>query len=471
MRLLKTFTKYATGSLGALVAGLIATPILTRLISTVEMGKYSMFITLGSLIASILYLGLDQSYVRFYNDEVPESRNYLLHKCLTYSLCASIMVVIILLMFHNQVSDIIIGESSLLIVCVFSIYLIALVIDRFWLLKLRMEQKAGAYSLLNILRKISYLMIAVVLYFTVGGDQCWSLIVAVTLAEFILLLGIRIADKGEWKVRNRSIDVSTEELVRYGVPFIFSTTITLIFQSTDKLMLKALSDYHQVGLYSGATNIVNLITQVQLVFTTFWMPVAFEHFSKNPNDKQFFVRINKVVSYVMLMVSIFILCVKDIVILFLGPRYSEAVYVFPFLAFMPIMYTVSESTVMGINFMKKTKYHVMISTICAAANAIGNYELVIRFGAKGAAISTGLSYALFFVLRTFFSNRVYPVKYAVGRYIFSCVLVYVLAVMASFNPANLKFIITAGGVIVVISVLYKDILRESFGMLKKIIKR
>ena len=70
MKLIKTFVKYATGSMFALLAGLITTPILTRLISTEEMGKYSMFITFGSLFASILYLGLDQSYVRFYNDDV-----------------------------------------------------------------------------------------------------------------------------------------------------------------------------------------------------------------------------------------------------------------------------------------------------------------------------------------------------------------------------------------------------------------
>ena len=76
MRLLKQFAKYATGSLFALLAGLITTPILTRLISTEEMGKYSMFITIGSLIASILYLGLDQSYVRFYFDEKKETRVY-----------------------------------------------------------------------------------------------------------------------------------------------------------------------------------------------------------------------------------------------------------------------------------------------------------------------------------------------------------------------------------------------------------
>lgn len=69
MKLLKAFSKYAIGTLLVLVVGFITTPILTRMISTSEMGKYSMFMTLGNLISTLLCLGLDQSYLRFYNDE------------------------------------------------------------------------------------------------------------------------------------------------------------------------------------------------------------------------------------------------------------------------------------------------------------------------------------------------------------------------------------------------------------------
>lgn len=69
MKLLKAFSKYAVGTLLVLIVGFITTPILTRMISTAEMGKYSMFMTLGNLISTLLCLGMDQSYLRFYNDE------------------------------------------------------------------------------------------------------------------------------------------------------------------------------------------------------------------------------------------------------------------------------------------------------------------------------------------------------------------------------------------------------------------
>lgn len=467
MKLLKTFIKYATGSMFALLAGLITTPILTRLISTEEMGKYSMFITIGSLFASILYLGLDQSYVRFYNDESKESQVALLDKCLKYPMVATAIVAAFSIVFYKTLSNIIIGYGSIVLVVVFDFYLFGLVIDRFWLLKIRMNQKASAYSLLNVIRKLAYLFIAVVLYFTLFGDSSWSLIVSVSLAEAILVLGCRFSERGNWRKGSNKIATKITDLFKYGFPFIFSTTVTLIFHSTDKLMLNAMTDYNQVGLYSGAQNIVNLLTQVQTVFTTFWMPVAYEHYAKKPADKGFFIKINKIVSYGMLLIAILLLCTKDIVVLFLGKKYRDAVYVFPFLAFMPIMYTVSESTVMGINFMKKSSYHVWISLISALTNVCGNYFLIKYFGAKGAAISTGLSYMVFFIARTVLANRVYRINFALGRFFISSVVVYMLAIIASFMNVTPAFLAIAMMTIIVISILYRDILKESINFIAK----
>lgn len=467
MKLIKTFVKYATGSMFALLAGLITTPILTRLISTEEMGKYSMFITFGSLFASILYLGLDQSYVRFYNDEHKDSQVALLNKCLRYPVVATAIVAALLVVFYQTLSNVIIGQASLALVLMFDFYLFGLVLDRFWLLKIRMNQKAGAYSILNVIRKLSYLLIAVILYFTLCGDTCWSLIIAVSLAEVVLVLGCRFSERGNWRSTLNNTVTKTTDLFRYGFPFIFSTTVTLVFHSTDKLMLNAMTDYNQVGLYSGAQNIVNLLTQVQTVFTTFWMPVAFEHYAKKADDKEFFVKINKIVSYGMLLIAILLLCTKDIVVLFLGKKYRDAVYVFPFLAFMPIMYTVSESTVMGINFMKKSSYHVWISLISAVTNVIGNYFLIKSFGAKGAAISTGLSYIVFFIARTVLANKVYKINFALGRFFVSIVVVYFLAIMASFMNVTPLFLSVAIITTIVVSFLYRDILKESMSYVRK----
>lgn len=471
MKWIKVFAKYAIGTFFTLFVGLITTPIITRLISTEEMGKYSMFITIGDLLATFLFLGMDQSYIRFYNHEKVQNRVYLLWRCIKLPLILTGIVAIILLLWYPSISTILIGEKSLVVTFVFILYVLGLIFERFGLLRLQMESKAGRYSLLNIIKKVCYLIMSIVLVFFIFGNSSWSLITGITLTEVILVGVTYCIEKGNWKVYKCSLNVSNRELLKYGLPFMFATTVSLIFYSTDKLMLKALSDYTQIGIYSGAQNIVNLLNQVQIVFATFWMPVAYEHFVSAPQDKKFFIKANKIISYCMLVAMIILLCLKDIIVLFLGKDYKDAVYVFPFLAFMPIMYTVSETTVMGINFMKKSNYHVWISVISACVNIIGNYFLIIHFGAKGAAISTGISYAIFFLLRTLFANHVYPVRYELGKYILGCLLVYILAIYASFLKVNARFILVSVVVLLLITIMYRDILKEGKGLLYMIFSK
>jgi O-antigen/teichoic acid export membrane protein len=78
---------------------------------------------------------------------------------------------------------------------------------------------------------------------------------------------------------------------------------------------------------------------------------------------------------------------------------------------MPILYTISEITVVGINFFKKPKWHVLIASIACIVNIFGNWVLVPLYGALGASVSTAFSYIVFFVLRTQISQIYYKINY------------------------------------------------------------
>ena len=459
----KVFTKYAAGSFLALIVGFFATTILTRLIPKEEMGKYSLFITVGGLVASFAYLGLDQSYVRFYFDEAEGARRNLLRRCLFLPVLVTAGVSGLLLLGSGIFSEYVIGESSFLLTLLFCAYLLGLVLDRFILMELRMEQQASAYSALNIIRKALYLLLAVLMYLSLTGELSWSLTIPVTIAEFAVIAGALLVRKRKSREKTEACGTSLRQLLIYGYPFIFSTTITILFHSTDKFMLKGLTDYSEVGLYTGAQNIVNLISQVQTVFSTFWVPVAFEHFSKKPEDKDFYIRVNRIVSCGMLLIFVLILAMKDVIIYFLGSDYREASYIFPFLAFMPIMYTVSETTVLGINFMKKSGYHVWISLACAIANLIGNYFLIRAYGAVGAAVSTGIAYILFFALRTILAGKVYPVKYDTLRFVIAFLPVAGLALLASFFPVTWWYLGLAALAMVWVAGLYRETIAWCLG--------
>ncbi|MGR6005323.1 lipopolysaccharide biosynthesis protein [Bacillus paranthracis] len=156
---------------------------------------------------------------------------------------------------------------------------------------------------------------------------------------------------------NKKIELKTKdsELIKFGYPLMFTFLITWLFQSIDRIFIQYFNNYNELGLYSAAFSIIALLNAVQGAFTMFWVPVAYEMYNKDEKNIEFFERINKVVTYLMFLISILMIMFKDVIIFLLGEKFREASVIMPFLVFMPLMYTISETTVLGINFKKEIK--------------------------------------------------------------------------------------------------------------------
>jgi O-antigen/teichoic acid export membrane protein len=69
----------------------------------------------------------------------------------------------------------------------------------------------------------------------------------------------------------------------------------------------------------------------------------------------------------------------------------------------PLLFTLSETTAVGIGLSRKTAYTMLASLSALLINVVANALLVPRFGAGGAAVSTCLAFWAFLILRTEFS--------------------------------------------------------------------
>ena len=246
---------------------------------------------------------------------------------------------------------------------------------------------------------------------------------------------------------------------------LFTFMINWLFQSIDKISIKHWVNYEELGMYTSAFTLVGLLNVVQSAFTTFWTPVAFERFEKDPKDIKFFERMNKLISYVMLLIAILLILFKDIIILILGSKFKSAAFVMPFLVFMPVMYTISETTQIGINFAKRSNYHIIVAIVSLIFDIIGMYILVPLLGARGAAISTGFAYIVFFIMRTVLSLKFYKVNYNLKKFYAMTFLIAGYALYATFNSINLIYIFTGVVEILILSFFYKDVVKEIVYML------
>ena len=139
----------------------------------------------------------------------------------------------------------------------------------------------------------------------------------------------------------------------------------------------------------------------------------------------------------------------------------------PMLVFIPIMYVLSETTMMGINFKKKTKYSLYISLIVLIVNLIGNLILVPILGARGAAISTGISYIIFFSLRTYFSTKLMNFGFNLKKQYFVVFLVLFYALFLTFYNYMVVTVIIGVILEIIIIIIYYPILNEIYKKYKR----
>lgn len=454
--LLKKFTTLSIGSIVGLVIGIISTPIITRLFSPEEFAKASMFNLAINILMILVMFGTDQAYVRFFYEEKEEKRGYLLKNILKIPIIVSAIIGILLFVTKKKVSDYLFGEQYNNLIYLLIISITIYVVNKFAVLVIRMEQRGKVFSILQICLKL-FELIGILLFVKLFGKGFENLVYARVLT--MLLVGLIAIYYGinHWKFLKRGIETkhSMKEIINYSSPLVLMLLVFWLFQSFDRFAIKEWSTMKELGIYVAAFRIVAILTIVQTMFSTFWTPVAFQHYENFPEDKKFYSEMTKRISILMMLIAVGTIMFKNLIILLLDETYRSAAMIMPFLIFMPIMFTISETTVVGISFKKKTKWHLVIAVVSCIFNVIGNYLLVPIYGAKGAAISTGLAYIVFFTLRTYFSLKYYKVDYNLNFFYFYTLLLVAYAMYNTFVDNWL--VSTLSGILIILLILGTDI--------------
>ncbi|MBQ8121163.1 MAG: oligosaccharide flippase family protein [Ruminococcus sp.] len=414
---LKHFTIIGGGTVINMLLGLLTEPIITRLVDPSDNGKYGIFNMYSSLAVMVLCIGLDQALVRYYYEkDTDDYKRSLLSKCIVIPvlLCLAVSGIVMAL----SISGLVKFKFDPLIMGILCIFTLFQLIYRFSLLLVRLEYKSKLYSLLNIIHKLMYLAAVFPLIFLFKHNHVMALVISTTIASFVCLFTSITANRRLWKPHTdkSACETPRKELMRFGYPYILSMGLATLFSAIDKISLDIYRTDHEIGVYTSAITLINVFAIIQTTFNTLWQPMSVEHYTKDPEDKSFYQQGNQLITIVMFFIGLSLILFKDLFVYILGAKYREAATILPFLCFNPIMYTISETTVSGLVFKKKSMMQIVVSAGACATNIIGNMILVPRLGGKGAAISTGISYIVFFTLRTVLSNRYFYVDFKLGRF-------------------------------------------------------
>lgn len=424
-----SFTTISIGTIVNMIIGFISTPIITRLVIPEEYGKLSIFTLYISIATMVLCLGLDQALLRFfYNSENPNYRKSLYFVCFVLPTSVTVLLSVV---FYCLVRMMVIPFEFADIVEIFVVGVVSELINRFSLVLLRLINKGTQYAIACIIHKVIYVVLAI-LFATLGYVTFIWLGIATVIAYISSTAYAFFSSREFWGYQKNDSYFQIGELISYGAPFVLSSGLSVLFSSIDKMCLKQMCDYSVVGVYSSALTLIGVFAIIQTSFNTIWAPVMVEHYEKSPDDKNFYTQYNSMITFVLFVFGLCFILFKDVFGLLLGEKYREAAFIIPFLSFHPIMYTISETTVTGIVVKKKSYLHAIIAFISCIVNLIGNLCLIPYLGAKGAAISTGLSYVVFYVLRTVFGNKLYFFDHGAVRFWISTLILIMFSFYATF---------------------------------------
>lgn len=454
MNIIKKFLSFSIGSFVSVIIGVISTPIITRLLSPNNLGEASVFAIISNLILLFSLMGADQSFARYYYemDKVKE----LFYKCLSLSLLGGVISSIIILLFGEKILELFFSDinNSFLLLLIMTIFI--QIINRYIQFVFRMNQEGKAFSLNLILLKVLELASFLIIFLFLGDNKL-TLILAQTVNIAIVIVvflprALKILNSYQNNEHSENI-IEYKSLVKYGFPLIWTLIISWGMQFFDRIALSIFSSSTDVGLYAASMKLIAILTSVQLAFSTYWTPLSFSRYTNNEesSNKIFFNKILMLITLILSFLGLATILFKDLILLLLGNQYNGVERIVPFLVFAPILYTISEVTVIGVNFKKKTQIHFRIAIITGIVSILTNLLLTSKFGLLGAAISSSITYFIFFIIRTYHSEKLYKYINIKKEIFITLILLYVFAV---FNYYFDKYSVSIIGSLLYISFVY-----------------
>lgn len=456
--LLQHFLAIGSGTVINMILGFISTPIITRLVDPDELGRFSIFDTYSNIALMILLLGLDQALVRFFYDKKTiEYKQSLLKLCITVPTLAGLVVFLLVLsLAFCGVSF----KFSTLVMALLCGNVMVLIWNRIATLLLRLNYNSKVYALCNILHRAVYIIAVLSMSWYFKKNYFIILITASIVSMLVPTLVAIRSQKEYWILSERYTEINKRDVFRYCLPLVFSMGLSTLSRSIDKLSLDMLCGYTEVGIYTSAQTLVGVFAIIQTTFNALWAPIQIEHYTENPKERTFFQRGNQYISVVMVWFGLTLILCKDLFVLILGEKYRMAGSVLPFLAFEPIMYTITETTHTGLSYAKKSWISVFDIACVCILNYIGNTLLVPILGIKGAAISTGISYIVYYVLETTFSLRYFYVDYKLKKFTVIVLLLIVYSYINTFHNSFELSLIAYIFISTMIFILYRGTIKQ-----------
>ena len=384
---------------------LLTVPAIAWYFPTEDLGRVAMLQVGISFCLLLFSLGLDQAYaLEIQEDPYPSS---LYNACLLPGLTLLLAGLAMVLIRPDTISRWLFDHADTRLSLLAAVCILGAFLGRFFSLILRMQEKGLAFSLSQLLPKIGFLAVLSIWVLVTPAHDLFQLLVAhaSALAGVGVLFGWNT--RGEWLRRVNTLTWQRRrQLFIFGLPLVFSGIAFWAMTSMDRIFLRNFSTFEQLGLYSVSNSFAGAAIVLQSIFSTLWAPVAYRWHAEGAEPALLHRVSNRLLAVVIVLFALSGL-LSWLVAYILPPHYHAAQFILVACLGYPLLYTLSETTSVGLGIARKSTHALLASAAALIVNVLVNLWLVPRYGAAGAASATALSFLCLFVLRTELSSRLW----------------------------------------------------------------
>ncbi|MBQ9278014.1 MAG: oligosaccharide flippase family protein [Lachnospiraceae bacterium] len=448
--------------------GVISTPIFTRIMEPSEFGITNTYNSWRNIL--IIFTSVNLSYGVFNNAMVKyedaKTRNQYVSsmQCL-YSLitCAYFIFYLLTRNWCNSV----LNMSTSLVVMMFADLLLypALL---FWSGRQRYEYKYKSLVAVTLVMSVLYIFVGVVAVL-LSKDKAMARItstIAVNVAFGVFfyiyhfIKGKKLVVPKFWKFA-----------LAFNIPLIPHYLSEIVLTQSDRIMISKLESDAATANYTIAYSIVLIMQLVMSAISASYLPWSYEQLKAKNYES-----LKKMGNILIVLISgcIFMLMmfIPEIIYIFAGNKYSDAVYCIPPIA-LSIFFMFLYELFSTVEFFYAKNIFVMIASVMAAALNVGlNAYFIPIFGYHAAGYTTLFCYFSYALGHYIFYRRIckktLDIKEIYDRKFIMLLSAFMFAVTITVNLVYDKILIRYGMAVILIAVAYikRNVIIEKFRMMK-----
>ena len=405
------------GAVNKIIA-VLSTPIILRFLSKEEFGIASTVMGGTVFFIGFILLGMDSSIARFFFDRNKNDKEYNLdYKKKVVTIGFSIQTISLILFcliffFQSEYVGNFLFDSDKTLVLYWKLFLLSIPGNAFLIFSNNLFKwtfQRSKYLFVSIGNTISTFALTIIFIYPLEMNINGVLLAPIISSIIFSIIGVYFS-KEYLRFNNIYDKELINEMLKYGLPFAVVMILGSLMPSLDRLFLLRHVDMKIIGEYSVAVKICGLLYLFTAAFQISFGPYAFSIWHKK-FAKKIFSKIMVVYFAFIVSVSVLTIFFSDLIVtIFAGSQYLDVTYLFPILLLAISVKSLSEFSLIGINWSKKSYINLFAILIKFLILFLLINFTVEKYTLVGVAISLLISELIYIFFTFYISNKFYKIS-------------------------------------------------------------